>query len=143
MTTKPEQVVGGALLPNEGGAEVSVDVQKTQSNRNNSIISVLWLAAAGVLIYLNQVKTADRGVSITPKCDSLPARGRLIGTRLARQDEPADLDGILDTVLEIAAKRREILGRLRQAVKANSVREVLDAAKELCGLYDETSDRVN
>jgi hypothetical protein len=143
VTQRSKQLVGGTLLRKESGGEVSLEAHQTRSNSNESIVPLLCLAVAGVLIFLKQFENRDCGNSNTSNCANLPARGPLIGRRLARQDEPADLDGILVTVLEIAAKRREILGRLRKAVKANSVREVLHAAKELCGLYDETSDRVN
>jgi integrase len=74
---RPEQFAGGALLQSESDGEVSVDVQKTQSNPNNSIVSFLWLAIAGVLVHLNQLKTLDHSASITSNCDNLPRQGQL------------------------------------------------------------------
>jgi hypothetical protein len=52
------------------------------------------------------------------------------------------LDGVLDAALAIAEKRREMLARLRQAVKTNDVAEVFRAARELIA-DDEKSDRAN
>ncbi len=53
------------------------------------------------------------------------------------------LNGVFDAALEIAMKRRELLGRLRTSVKTKDMAEVLLVAKELCGLDDEKSNRVN
>ena len=41
---------------------------------------------------------------------------------------------VLDAALAIAERRREILARLRKAVKANNKAEVFRLAKELVGL---------
>jgi hypothetical protein len=55
------------------------------------------------------------------------------------------LDGILDAALEIAERRREVLVRLRKALKAKNTAEVYRAAREVCGLHDDTEkgNRVN
>jgi hypothetical protein len=59
-------------------------------------------------------------------------------------DDPQPLSGVLDAALEIAARRSETLRRLRTALKAKNITEVLQIAEELCGLsHDEASDRVN
>ena len=52
-------------------------------------------------------------------------------------DLGSDVHGILNVALEIAARRRECIGRLRQAVEANNVREIVRIAKELCGCGQE------
>ena len=54
------------------------------------------------------------------------------------------LESILDAALTIAEKRRESLGGLLQALKANNAAALKASAKELCGLDDEkTSDRID
>jgi integrase len=88
MNFRPPQPTGGTLLRQESGAIVSVDAQKTQLRPNGSTISILLLAVAGVLTYLNGLKTPDGGASTTTKCDSLAARGQQIGEqggKLARR----------------------------------------------------------
>ncbi len=70
-------------------------------------------------------------------------QSRSIPPRTASEENPAAFDGILAAALEIAASRREGLAGLRKALKENNAAEVFRAAKELCGLYDEKSDRVN
>jgi hypothetical protein len=70
-------------------------------------------------------------------------KSRSIPPGTASEGNPPAWDGILDAALEIAASRREALGRLRKALKANNAAEVFRAAKELCGLYDEKGNRVN
>ena len=46
----------------------------------------------------------------------------------------ANLKGILETALQIAAKRREILTRLRAALESGRNQEALALARRLCGL---------
>lgn len=70
-------------------------------------------------------------------------KSRTIPPRTASRENPAALDGILDAALKIAVSRRQALVRLRKALIANNAAEVFSTAKELCGLYDEKSDRVN
>ena len=70
-------------------------------------------------------------------------KSRSIPPRTANEENPPALDGILEAALEIAISRREALDRLRKALKTKNAAEVFSAAKELCGLYDEKSDRVN
>jgi hypothetical protein len=55
---------------------------------------------------------------------------------------PGGLDGIFDAALAIAEKRREMLTRLRKALKANNAADVFRIAKELCG-NDQKSNRIN
>jgi hypothetical protein len=63
---------------------------------------------------------------------------------LANAEPEVSLEGILDAAIEIAAKRREVLVRLRKAVKAKNTAEVYRAAREVCGLHDdEKGNRVN
>jgi hypothetical protein len=58
--------------------------------------------------------------------------------------ELARLESIFDTALRIAEQRREILIRMRAALKANDAAEVFRTARELCGLHDdEKSNRIN
>ena len=46
----------------------------------------------------------------------------------------ANLKGILEAALQIAAKRREILTRLRAALESGRNQEALALARQLCGL---------
>lgn len=52
-------------------------------------------------------------------------------------------DGLFNAALDIAERRREILVRMRAAVKANNVAAIVAAAKELVGYDNKTSDRTN
>jgi hypothetical protein len=70
-------------------------------------------------------------------------KSRTIPAHAARGANPAAFDGLLDAALEIAASRREVLIRLRKALKANDAAEVFSIAKELCGSYEEKSNRTN
>jgi hypothetical protein len=58
-------------------------------------------------------------------------------TRSASGESSRALDGILDAAQEIALRRREILTRMKKAVKANDTREIVRAARLLCGADDE------
>jgi len=71
------------------------------------------------------------------------AKSRTIPPHATGGANPEVIDGILDAALEIAASRRGVLIRLRKALKANNAAEVFSTAKELCGLYDEKSNRAN
>jgi hypothetical protein len=46
----------------------------------------------------------------------------------------ANLKGILEVALQIAAKRREILTQLRAALESGRNQEALALARQLCGL---------
>ena len=46
----------------------------------------------------------------------------------------ANLKGILEAALQIAAKRREILTRLRAALESGRNQDALALARQLCGL---------
>lgn len=74
----------------------------------------------------------------------LAAMKKTAPIRMVTPTGDGQLDGVLDAALEISAKRRETLARLRNALKANNVVEVFRAAEELCGLSDdEKSNRIN
>lgn len=45
-----------------------------------------------------------------------------------------NLGGLLDIAIEIAAKRREILRRMRAALQNSNDQEALDCARQLCGV---------
>jgi hypothetical protein len=45
-----------------------------------------------------------------------------------------NLGGLLDIAIEIAAKRRDILRRMRAALQNSNDQEALDCARQLCGV---------
>jgi hypothetical protein len=45
-----------------------------------------------------------------------------------------NLGGLLDIAIEIAAKRRNILRRMRAALQNSNEQEALDCARQLCGI---------
>ena len=52
-----------------------------------------------------------------------------------RSESPGtNLGGLLDIAIEIAAKRRDILRRLRTALENRNDLEALDYARQLCGV---------
>jgi hypothetical protein len=51
--------------------------------------------------------------------------------------------GVFDAAMEIARQRREILVQLRAALEAGDQPNINRFARELCGLSNETSNRVN
>jgi len=53
-----------------------------------------------------------------------------------RSKEQLDIKHLIQAALTIAARRREILLRLKKALEANDVSEAIRLAKELCGLND-------
>jgi hypothetical protein len=57
-------------------------------------------------------------------------------------EDSTDLDGVLDAALEIAARRRECMARLKKALDANNTRDVVRVAKELCG-YEQAGNSAN
>jgi hypothetical protein len=73
--------MGGTLLPQESDGDVSSVEAQSQSTEPDSIFSCVFLAAAGVLIFLNGMKTPPGGASNITNCDNLPARGQQIGER--------------------------------------------------------------
>jgi len=50
---------------------------------------------------------------------------------------------IVDKVLEIARKRRHILGQMREAIRANDQELVFELARRLTGVSDEECNRAN
>lgn len=63
---------------------------------------------------------------------------------MAREDqiaEQSNVGGLVNAALQIAAKRRETLRRLRAALVNSDTAAALKYARELCGLdHDETSN---
>jgi hypothetical protein len=52
-----------------------------------------------------------------------------------RNEAPGtNLGGLLDIAIEIGAKRREILRRMRTALQNSNDQEALDCARQLCGV---------
>ncbi len=51
-------------------------------------------------------------------------------------EKQVEIKQILHAALTIAARRREILLRLRKALEKNNVEEAIKLAKELCGLNE-------
>ena len=65
-----------------------------------------------------------KGILISENSDSIhqnESRGQNFG-------------GLLDLAIEIAAKRRGILGRMRTALQNSNDQEALDCARQLCGV---------
>jgi hypothetical protein len=50
---------------------------------------------------------------------------------------------LIDKVLEIASKRRNILGQMREAIRANDRERVFELARKLTGLSDEERRRTD
>lgn len=50
---------------------------------------------------------------------------------------------IADKALEIARKRRHILGQIREAIRANDRELVFELARKLTGVSDEECNRVD
>jgi len=50
---------------------------------------------------------------------------------------------LIDKTLEIARKRRRILGKMREAIRANNKDLVFDLARKLTGLTDEECHRTH
>jgi hypothetical protein len=59
------------------------------------------------------------------------------------KNDGASLAGIVNAALEIAQHRCETLSRLRDALERKNDREALRIARELCGVYESESDRVD
>lgn len=53
-----------------------------------------------------------------------------------RSKNQTDIGSIMRAALAIAAKRRSVLLRLREALEKEDVAEAIKLAKELCGLDD-------
>jgi hypothetical protein len=54
-----------------------------------------------------------------------------------------DVEHIIRAAMSIAARRRETLLRLREALKQHNDSEAIKLAKELCGLDDQGCDRTD
>jgi uncharacterized protein YjgD (DUF1641 family) len=59
------------------------------------------------------------------------------------QEAKDSLSGVVDAILEVGRQRKAILDHLRNALQSGATEEVLALARQLCGLTDETSHRVN
>lgn len=53
-----------------------------------------------------------------------------------RSERKVEIKQIVHAALTIAARRREILLRLRKALETDNVEEAIKLAKELCGLNE-------
>jgi hypothetical protein len=51
--------------------------------------------------------------------------------------------GIVDAILEVGRQRAALLGQLRSALESGDDSKALNLARQLCGLGNEESDRVN
>jgi hypothetical protein len=51
--------------------------------------------------------------------------------------------GIVDTILEVGRQRKIVLDQLRAALQSGDDCQALDLARQLCGLQNEKSNRVN
>jgi hypothetical protein len=56
------------------------------------------------------------------------------GSKHQNESPGANLGGLLDVAIEIAAKRRDILRRMRAALLNSNDQEALDCARQLCGV---------
>ena len=81
-----------------------------------------------------QTPPPSRGSDRTARVWS-PGATRAESEGMRTTDE--EITGVLDTVLEIAFRRRETLCRLRNAVNEGDVTAVFEIAKQLCGADDE------
>lgn len=59
---------------------------------------------------------------------------------LPRTDEARDLRGAVNAALEISVRRRDILGRLRDALLTDDTGTALSLARQLCGIEDKKPD---
>lgn len=60
-----------------------------------------------------------------------------------RSKNGSEIGDIMRAALAIAAKRRALLLKLREAVQKNDVSEVVKIAKELCGIDEQGSNRTD
>lgn len=51
--------------------------------------------------------------------------------------------GVVDAILKVSKERKAILDRLRTALESGDADQALELARQLCGLKDEQSNRVN
>lgn len=60
-----------------------------------------------------------------------------------RSKNRSEIGDIMRAALAIAAKRRGLLLKLREALQKNDVSEVVKIAKELCGIDEQGSNRTD
>jgi hypothetical protein len=60
---------------------------------------------------------------------------------LAQPD--VSLSGIVDAILEVGRQRKIVLNQLRAALQSGDDRQALALARQLCGLLNEKSHRVD
>ena len=53
------------------------------------------------------------------------------------QQQEMDIEHIVEVAIRIAARRKELLLRLRQALEASDTEKAITLAKELCGLHEQ------
>jgi hypothetical protein len=53
------------------------------------------------------------------------------------------LSGIVDAILEVGRQRKIVLDKLRAALQSGDDCRALDLARQLCGLQNEKSNRIN
>jgi hypothetical protein len=53
------------------------------------------------------------------------------------------LSGVTDAILEVGRQRKALLDQMRGALQSGDSEKVLRLARQLCGLTDEKSPRVN
>jgi len=51
--------------------------------------------------------------------------------------------GIVDTILEVGRQRKAVLDQLRAALQSGDSPQALNLARQLCGLQNEESARIN
>lgn len=79
--------------------------------------------------------------------DTAKGRRHKVGPSEVDFDRGSDLDqrnrGLLDSVLEVAARRRHILSKMRDAIQVGDKDSVFSLAKQLTGLDYEKSYKPN
>jgi hypothetical protein len=54
-----------------------------------------------------------------------------------------NITGAVDAILEVGRQRKVVLDQLRTALQSGDDSQALDLARQLCGLQNEESNRVN
>jgi hypothetical protein len=57
--------------------------------------------------------------------------------------ERKSLSGVVDAIREVGRQRKELLDQLRGALQSGNSEKALVLARQVCGLNDEKSHRVN
>jgi hypothetical protein len=56
---------------------------------------------------------------------------------------PLNITGAVNAILEVGRQRKVVLNQLRAALQSGDDSQALDLARQLCGLQNEESNRVN